>query len=76
MSIKDVGTQIKCVDMRACVGCIWMWVPKRVYFMLQGGSAYPDSLNGSNSSGIEPLPGLETILEELLREDGYVSISV
>ncbi|XP_027335063.1 uncharacterized protein LOC113849381 isoform X1 [Abrus precatorius] len=36
----------------------------------QDGSVDPDSLSGSDSSGIEPLPGLETILEELLQEDG------
>ncbi|XP_061338721.1 uncharacterized protein LOC133285496 [Gastrolobium bilobum] len=32
--------------------------------------ADPDSLSGSDSNSIEPLQGLETILEELLKEDG------
>ncbi|XP_012571847.1 uncharacterized protein [Cicer arietinum] len=36
----------------------------------QDGSAALDIFSGSNSSGIEPLPGLETILEELLQEYG------
>lgn len=45
-------------------------------FILQDGSADPGSLSGSDGSGIDPLPGLETILEELLQEDGYVSITV
>lgn len=40
--------------------------------ILQDGLADADSLSGSDSSGIEPLPGLETILEELQKEDGYV----
>ena len=31
------------------------------------------SLSTSSSSNIEPLPGLEAIFEELLREDGYDS---
>ncbi|XVF31817.1 hypothetical protein REPUB_Repub17cG0026200 [Reevesia pubescens] len=34
------------------------------------GSANPDSLNTRNSSDIEPLPGLDTIFQELLQEDG------
>ncbi|WJX67475.1 hypothetical protein P8452_51940 [Trifolium repens] len=37
--------------------------------MPQDGSAAPSS----DSGRIEPLPGLETILEELLQEDGVVS---
>lgn len=32
--------------------------------------------DGGESGSIEPLPGLETILEELLQEDGYVSINI
>lgn len=43
--------------------------------MLQDGIADSDSMSDSGSSGIEPLPGLESILEELLQEDGYVSIT-
>jgi hypothetical protein len=41
-------------------------------FYLQDGSAAPSS----DSGRIEPLPGLETILEELLQEDGYVPNTV
>jgi hypothetical protein len=41
-------------------------------FYLQDGSAAPSS----DSDRIEPLPGLETILDELLQEDGYVPITV
>uniref|UniRef100_A0A2N9J9E6 S1 motif domain-containing protein n=1 Tax=Fagus sylvatica TaxID=28930 RepID=A0A2N9J9E6_FAGSY len=37
----------------------------------QDASAVPDSLSNSNISNIEPLPGLKTIFEELLQEDGY-----
>ncbi|BBG93478.1 Nucleic acid-binding proteins superfamily [Prunus dulcis] len=36
----------------------------------QDGSVGPDSLSTDNSSNIEPLPGLEAIFEELVREDG------
>ncbi|CAL0328029.1 unnamed protein product [Lupinus luteus] len=36
----------------------------------QDDSAYSDSLSDDDSSVIEPLPGLETILEELHKEDG------
>lgn len=36
----------------------------------QDGIADSDSMSDSGSSGIEPLPGLESILEELLQEDG------
>lgn len=44
------------------------------YFILQDGSGDPNPLGGGgDSSGIHPLPGLETILEELLHEDGSVS---
>jgi hypothetical protein len=43
-----------------------------IKFYLQDGSAAPSS----DSGRIEPLPGLETILEELLQEDGYVPITV
>lgn len=38
--------------------------------VLQIGSVDPDSLGGGGNSSIEPLPGLETILEELQQEDG------
>ncbi|RVW31114.1 hypothetical protein CK203_093162 [Vitis vinifera] len=37
----------------------------------QDGSTGPDSLRTSDSYDIEPLPGLETIFEELLQEEGY-----
>ncbi|KAB1213473.1 30S ribosomal protein S1, chloroplastic [Morella rubra] len=40
----------------------------------QEGSTVPDSL--SNSSNIEPLPGLETIFEELLQEDGIDDVRI
>jgi hypothetical protein len=43
-----------------------------IKFYLQDGSAAPSS----DSDRIEPLPGLETILDELLQEDGYVPITV
>ncbi|KAM4117253.1 hypothetical protein ACB094_02G110600 [Castanea mollissima] len=39
-------------------------------------SAVPDSLSNSNISDIEPLPGLETIFEELLREDGVDDVRI
>ncbi|KAL4643979.1 hypothetical protein ACB092_02G130500 [Castanea dentata] len=39
-------------------------------------SAVPDSLSDSNISDIEPLPGLETIFEELLREDGVDDVRI
>ncbi|KAK7306401.1 hypothetical protein VNO77_44340 [Canavalia gladiata] len=42
----------------------------------QSGSADLDSLNGGDSIGIEPLPGLETILEELLKEDGIYDVRI
>ncbi|XP_024024425.1 uncharacterized protein LOC21393370 [Morus notabilis] len=35
-----------------------------------------DSLSISNGSNIEPLPGLETIFEELLREDGIDDVRI
>lgn len=47
-----------------------------INLILQDGLADPDSLSGSDGSGIEPLPGLETILEELQQEDGYIFITV
>lgn len=31
----------------------------------------PNALNGNEHFTIEPLPGLDTIIEELLKEDGY-----
>ena len=34
-----------------------------------------DLLSTSSGSNIEPLPGLETIFEELLKEDGYESLT-
>ncbi|PIN09811.1 hypothetical protein CDL12_17607 [Handroanthus impetiginosus] len=34
-------------------------------------SVYSDALNDSDHFTIEPLPGLEMIIEELLKEDGY-----
>ncbi|KAK7359349.1 hypothetical protein VNO77_01304 [Canavalia gladiata] len=36
----------------------------------QDGLADPSSLGGGHSGGIHPLPGLQTILDELLHEDG------
>ncbi|KAK9288493.1 hypothetical protein L1049_016952 [Liquidambar formosana] len=42
----------------------------------QDGSVGPDSLGTSNSYNIEPLPGLETIFEELLREDGITDVRI
>lgn len=36
----------------------------------QDGSAVPDSFSSTTSSRIDPLPGLDTILEELLQEYG------
>ncbi|XVF28954.1 hypothetical protein REPUB_Repub15cG0077100 [Reevesia pubescens] len=42
----------------------------------QDGSANPDSLNTSNSSDIEPLPGLDTIFKELLQEDGIDDVRI
>ncbi|KAM6581734.1 hypothetical protein CsatA_005508 [Cannabis sativa] len=39
--------------------------------MTQDGADGSDSLNTSSISNIEPLQGLETIFEELLKEDGY-----
>ncbi|TKY47789.1 30S ribosomal protein S1 [Spatholobus suberectus] len=35
-----------------------------------------DSMSGGDSGGIEPLPGLETILEELLQEDGIFDVRI
>lgn len=45
-------------------------------FILQDGSGVPNSFSSTTSSRIDPLPGLDTILEELLQEDGYVPITV
>ncbi|KAG4995608.1 hypothetical protein JHK82_032339 [Glycine max] len=42
----------------------------------QDGSADPDSMSGGDSGSIEPLPGLETILEELLQEDGIYDVRI
>ncbi|RDY11840.1 30S ribosomal protein S1, chloroplastic, partial [Mucuna pruriens] len=42
----------------------------------QDGSADPDSMSGGDSGSIEPLPGLETILEELLQEDGIYDVGI
>ncbi|XP_041025235.1 30S ribosomal protein S1 isoform X2 [Juglans microcarpa x Juglans regia] len=42
----------------------------------QDASAAPDLLSNSNISNIEPLPGLETIFEELLREDGIDDVKI
>lgn len=39
--------------------------------MSQDGSVGSDSLTVSDGNNIEPLPGLETIFQELLQEDGY-----
>lgn len=40
-------------------------------YVLQDGSIAPDPLSMQNSITIEPLPGLESIFQELTREDGY-----
>ena len=40
-------------------------------YVLQDGSIAPDSSSMHNSITIEPLPGLESIVQELVREDGY-----
>ncbi|CAK9324876.1 unnamed protein product [Citrullus colocynthis] len=42
----------------------------------QDGSAEPDSFGPKSDSEIIPLPGLETIIEELLQEDGIVDVRV
>ncbi|KAJ8755339.1 hypothetical protein K2173_019137 [Erythroxylum novogranatense] len=42
----------------------------------QDGSVGSDSLGSSQSSTIEPLPGLEEIIQELLREDGIDDIRI
>ncbi|GMY32192.1 30S ribosomal protein S1 homolog B isoform X1 [Fagus crenata] len=42
----------------------------------QDASAVPDSLSNSNISNIEPLPGLKTIFEELLQEDGIDDVRI
>lgn len=68
--------------MHICM-CVGTWVSSITMYksgsifltlncILQDGSLDPDSLSSSDSNVIEPLPGLETILEELLQEDGYV----
>ncbi|KAG8499893.1 hypothetical protein CXB51_006331 [Gossypium anomalum] len=42
----------------------------------QDGSADSDSLTTSNSSTIEPLPGLDAIFKELLQEDGINDVRI
>ncbi|XP_015887098.2 uncharacterized protein LOC107422191 [Ziziphus jujuba] len=42
----------------------------------QDGSVGSDSLTISDGNNIEPLPGLETIFEELLREDGINDVRI
>lgn len=37
----------------------------------QDGAARPGSTSTSESYDIQPLPGLEEIFQELLKEDGY-----
>lgn len=64
------------VDMGVCTFVYISGIFLPINSIFQDDSADPDSLNGRDSSGIEPLPGLETILEELLREDGYASITI
>ncbi|KAH6821953.1 Nucleic acid-binding proteins superfamily [Perilla frutescens var. hirtella] len=39
-------------------------------------SVDPDALNTSDHFSIEPLPGLYTIVEELLKEDGIISVKI
>nr|CAN68483.1 hypothetical protein VITISV_006784 [Vitis vinifera] len=47
-----------------------------VSHLLQDGSTGPDSLRTSDSYDIEPLPGLETIFEELLQEEGISDVRI
>ncbi|XP_059446804.1 uncharacterized protein LOC132178380 [Corylus avellana] len=42
----------------------------------QDASTIPDSLSNSDISTIEPLPGLESIFEELLQEDGIDDVRI
>ncbi|PON36210.1 Polyribonucleotide nucleotidyltransferase [Parasponia andersonii] len=42
----------------------------------QEGADSSDSLSNSDSSNIEPLPGLETIFEELLKENGIGDVRI
>lgn len=42
------------------------------YNTLQEASVDTNSLDSDGNFVIEPLPGLETIIEELMQEDGYV----
>ncbi|KAH1096128.1 hypothetical protein J1N35_013049 [Gossypium stocksii] len=42
----------------------------------EDGSADSDSLTTSNSSTIEPLPGLDAIFKELLQEDGINDVRI
>uniref|UniRef100_A0A1J3E810 30S ribosomal protein S1, chloroplastic n=1 Tax=Noccaea caerulescens TaxID=107243 RepID=A0A1J3E810_NOCCA len=44
--------------------------------ILKDSSAGSPSLSSSNGDAIEPLPGLETILEELLQEDGIEAVKI
>ncbi|XP_047981573.1 30S ribosomal protein S1 isoform X2 [Salvia hispanica] len=42
----------------------------------QDTSVDPNALNGSEHFAIEPLPGLDTIIEELLKEDGINDVKI
>ncbi|XP_057773326.1 uncharacterized protein LOC130992628 [Salvia miltiorrhiza] len=42
----------------------------------QDTSVDPEALNGSEHFAIEPLPGLDTIIEELLKEDGINDVKI
>lgn len=53
--------------------CMAFLTHKTLCEHLQDGSSSSSS-DGSTNYVIEPLPGLETIVEELLREDGYNEI--
>ncbi|XP_009102590.1 30S ribosomal protein S1 homolog B [Brassica rapa] len=44
--------------------------------ILKDSSSGSPSLSSSNGDTIEPLPGLETILEELLQEDGIEAVKI
>ncbi|CAH9116468.1 unnamed protein product [Cuscuta epithymum] len=42
----------------------------------QGSSQHPSTLNSKGSLIIEPLPGLETIIAELMQEDGIYAVKI
>lgn len=50
---------------------LWCCVYTDDFMVRQDMSVDPNALNASDHFAIEPLPGLDTIIEELLKEDGY-----